>query len=132
MKIKQAFVTTKNPVEIFSIIEDTLSTRPNTQIFVEDALYRELRWNGWKYEKYRVSSPNYVKGFHYYHDSEGDGGERWLALFEGSNLLARGSFIGNCKEYMQLVEFHSSKVEEYIHYLNGFKQLLLIRFNPES
>lgn len=76
-----------------------------------------------------------MKGFHYHHDYENFGGEEWLALSEGSYLdktIARGSFISNCKEYMQLVEFHSSKVKNYTHYLTGFEQLLFIRFEAES
>lgn len=39
MKIKKAFVTRENPAEIFLIIEDTLSTRPNTQVFIDDKIY---------------------------------------------------------------------------------------------
>ena len=131
MKIKQAFVTRENPAEIFSIIEDVLSTRPNTQVFVDDKIYEELRRNG---SDYNVYSHNYMKGFHYQHDDDNFGGEEWLALSEGcyfDKVIARGSFISNCNEYMQLVEFHSSKVKEYTHYLAGFKQLLLIHFQPE-
>ena len=132
MKIKQTFVTRENPAEIFSIIEDVLSTRPNTQVFVDDKIYEELSRNG---SDYNVYSHNYFKRFHYQHDNDNFGGEEWLALSEGcyfDKVIARGSFISNCNEYMQLVEFHSSKVKEYIHYCSGFKQLLLIRFKPES
>ena len=131
MKIKQAFVTRENPAEIFSIIEDVLSTRPNTQVFVDDKIYEELSRNG---SDYNVYSHNYTKRFHYHVDNDNFGGEEWLALSEGcyfDKVIARGSFISNCNEYMQLVEFHSSKVKEYIHYCSGFKQLLLIRFKPE-
>ena len=133
MKIKEAFVTRENPAEIFSIIEDVLSKKINTQVFVDDEIYDELSRNG---SDYHVSSPNYMKGFHYHHDSDNFGGEEWLALYEKDShfdeFIARASFIGNCKEYMQLVEFQSSKVEEYIHYLAGFKQLLLIHFKSET
>ena len=132
MKIKQAYVTRENPAEIFSIIEDVLSTGPNTQVFVDDKIYRELRRNG---SNYNVYSHNYSKGFHYEHDEDNFGGEEWLALTKGcyfDKVIARGSFIRNCNEYMQLVEFNSSKVRNYTHYLTGFKQLLLILFKPES
>ncbi|MBP3255163.1 MAG: hypothetical protein J6M60_01540 [Clostridia bacterium] len=132
MKIKQAFVTRENPAEIFSIIEDVLSTRPNTQVFVDDKIYEELSRNG---SDYNVYSHNYMKRVHYQHDNDNFGGEEWLALSEGcyfDKVIARGSFISNCNEYMQLVEFHSSKIKEYIHYCSGFKQLLLIRFKPKS
>lgn len=132
MKVKQVFVTRKNPAEIFSIIEDVLLTEFNTQVFIDDKIYEELRRNG---SDYNVYTNNYMKGFHYHHDYENFGGEEWLALSEGSYLdknIARGSFISNCKEYMQLVEFHSSKVKDYTHYLTGFKQLLLIRFEAEA
>ena len=133
MKIKQAFVTRENPAEIFSIIEDTLSTRPNTQVFVDNQIYEELRSHG---GNYNVSTPNNVKsGHYYYNDLTNYGGEEWLELHESryySPEIARGSFISNCKEYIHLVEFHSSKVRDYTHYFAGFKQLLLIQFKPES
>ena len=132
MKIKQAFVTRENPAEIFSIIEDVLSKRPNTQVFVDDKIYEKLRRNG---SNYNVYSHNYTKGSHYHHNDDNFGGEEWLELSEGcafDKAIARGSFISNCNEYMQLVEFHSSKVKKYIHYRSGFKQLLLIRFEPKS
>lgn len=131
MKIKQAFVTRENPAEIFSIIEDVLSTRPNTQVFIDDKIYYELRKNGTNYSVY---SENYQKTFHYNVDNDNFGGEEWLALTEGyafDKEIARASFICNCNEYMQLVEFHSSKIKKYTHYCAGFKQLLLIKFKPE-
>ena len=131
MKIKRAFVTRENPAEIFSIIEDVLSTRPNTQVFIDDKIYEELRKNG---PDYNVYSYNYPKGWHYHHHDDDFGGEEWLGLSEGcyfDKVIARGSFINNCNEYMQLVEFQSPKVKDYTHYLTGFKQLLLIRFSTD-
>ena len=132
MKIKKAFVTRENPAEIFSIIEDVLSRKPNTQVFVDNNIYNELRRNG---TDYKVYSENYAKGFHYWHDEDNFGGEQWLVLSEGykfDKTIARASFIGNSNDYKQLVEFNSQKVKEYIHYLAGFKQLLLIQFKDES
>ena len=132
MKIKHAFVTQENPAEIFSIIEDVLSINPNTQFFVDNEIYEKLKRNG---SNYHVFFKNYQKGFHYQHYKENFGGEDWLALTEGcafDKVIARASFISNCKEYMQVVEFHSSKIKDYTHYLEGFKQLLLIRFKKES
>ena len=123
MKIKQAIVPRKNPTKIFSIIEDVLSTSPDTQVFVDDEIYEELTRNG---TYYHVYPKNALKGFHYNEDEE-----EWLDLSEGcyfDKTIASGSFISNCNGYMQLVEFHSSKVKRYIHYLTGFEQLLLIRF----
>lgn len=107
-------------------------TRPNTQVFIDDKIYEELERNG---SDYNVYSYNYMKEYHYRHDDDNFGGEEWLALSEGcyfDKVIARGSFISNCNEYMQLVGFQSSKVKDYTHYLTGFKQLLLIRFKPES
>lgn len=103
MKIKKAFVTRENPAEIFSIIEDVLSTRPDTQVFIDDKIYEELIRNG---SDYNVYSHNYMKGFHYQHNDDDSGGEEWLALSEGcyyDKVIAKGSFISNCNEYMQLV-----------------------------
>ena len=131
MEIKQVYVTRENPAEIFSIIEDILSTNLNTQVFVDDKIYVELSKND---SDYNVSSPNYMKGYHYYHDNENFGGEEWLKLSEGcasDKVIAIGSFIKNTKEYMQLVNFKSSKIKNYTHYMAGFQQLLLILFKPE-
>ena len=132
MEIKEVFVARENPADIFSIIEEVLSTNPDTQVFIDDNIFEELRRNG---SNYHVYSCNIMKGFHYYTDEDNCGGEEWLALSEGfafDKCIATASFISNCKEYMQLVKFHSSKVKDYTHYLTGFKQLLLILFKPKS
>lgn len=42
MIVKQAFVTRENPRETFSIIEKTLTSRPNTQIFVSKEIVKDL------------------------------------------------------------------------------------------
>ena len=130
MEIKQAFVTRENPAEIFSIIEDVLSLTPDTQVFVDKQIYDELRKKG---SDYNVFPHNYMKSHHYNVNNDNFGGEEWLELSEGGfdGEIARGSFISNCKEYMQLVTFKSSKVEDYTHFVTGFKQLLLIQFKPE-
>lgn len=117
MKIKQAFVTRENLASIFSIIEAVLSTIPDTQVFVDDIIYFELRRNRSDYnvDFHNMENRDYFEGGELYFDE----------------VIARASFISYCTGYMQLVEFHSSKVN-YTHYLKGFKQLLLIRFKPEE
>lgn len=132
MKIKQAYVTRRNPAEIFSIIENVLSVNPDTQVFIDNDIYEELRRNG---VKYNVYSHNYTKCFHYYHDDDNFGGEEWLDLSEGcyfDKTIAAASFIANSTDCMQLVEFSSKKIEEYTHYLVGFQQLLLIHFKTKT
>ena len=131
MKVKEVYVTRENPAEIFSIIERQLSIRPNTQVFIDYKIYEELKRND---SVYHVWQNNYLKGYHYYHNDDNFGGEEWLTLYEEGHFdkkIAIGSFISNSKEYMQLVNFDSSKVKDYTHYLAGFKQLLLILFKPE-
>ena len=129
MEIKEVFVARENPADIFSIIEEELSTNPDTQVFIDNNIFYELRSHG---RDYNVSSPNYSKCPHYCEEV----GEHWLALQKGyiifDKVIARGSFISNCNEYMQLVEFHSSKIKHYTHYLAGFNQLLLILVKSES
>ena len=132
MEVKEAFVTRKNPAEIFFVIEDTLLQNINTQVFIDKAILKKLYKYG---ANYHVFYHNYQKSFHYAHGEDGFGGETWLELSEGCAFdkgIARGSFIGNCKGYEQLVEFHSSKIKEYIHYKAGFEQLLLIHFEDKS
>ena len=133
MEVKEVYVAKENLGDIFKIMEETLASNPNTQVFIDKEIYRELNRNG---SNYNVSHHNYAKGFHYYHDREDYcGGEEWLELSDGhlygSKGIARGSFIGNTEEYMQLVEFSSSKIENYTHFLSGFEQLLLILLKTE-
>lgn len=135
MNVKEVYVTREKLADIFGIIESVLSTRPNTQVFVDNKIYEELLKNGLNYH---VSPHNYMKTGHYSYNHENSfGGEKWLELTDGpmyrrgSQKIASASFIDNTKEYMQLVEFRSSKVKSYVHYLAGFKQLLLILLKTE-
>lgn len=129
MKVKQAFVTLDKPTEIFTLIEDTLSTRPNTQIFIDEKIYDKIRGT--------VYSPNMLdNGRHYYSDHY-DGSSydsvRWFKWNDKkNNATYYASFVSNTEEYMQLVNFSSPKVEKYTHYMAGFKQLLLILVKTEE
>ena len=128
MKVKQAFVPLNKPSEVFTIIEDTLSTRPNTQIFVDNKIYERIRG--------RFYSPNIVDGYHYYHDLD-DGSYytivHWYRKEDRKNHQTYNiSFVSNTDEYMQVVNFSSPKVQKYTHYNAGFKQLLLILVKTEE
>ena len=135
MEVKQVYVTRENPGKIFSIIEDELLEQINTQIYVKNEIYLAMSKNGYNYH---VFSKNYTKGYHYYHTNDENGyfgGEKWLELSEGCAFdkeIARASFISNNNEYMQIVDFNSSKIPNYKHYLVGFQKLLLIQFEPKS
>lgn len=121
MEFKQAFVSLKNPEKIFSIIEDTLSSQPDTQVFVDEKLYKQICA--------KLYSPNILDStYHYF-----EGQVEWFELHDRKNkILYHASFVSNTEEYVQLVEFNSPKVSEYIHYLSGFKQLLLILVKPKE
>lgn len=126
MKIKEEYISIGNAKEIFSIIATTLQENENTQVYLSIEIFNELERNG---HKYNVFTPNYVKTFHYYHDSDNFGGESWLQLTENyalSKTIARASFINNCKGYMQLVQFEGFEIKEYTHFLTGLKQILFI------
>lgn len=132
MKVKEVYVTRKNPEEMFLIIDQTLSKIINTQVFIDNDIFELLMKDG---PDYHVFHHNYAKGYHYYHDQDNFGGEQFLELTEGGyseKRIAKASFISNTEEYMQLVNFHSKNVNNYIHYLSGFNQLLLIHFEPEK
>ena len=128
MKVKQAFVSLDKPTEIFTIIEDTLSKRPNTQIFIDEKIYDKMFGT--------LHSPNIRhRGQHYYsycyygtsHDIVS-----WFELNDRkNNATYYASFVPNTKEYMQVVNFYSPKIKEYTHYMAGFKQLLLILVKPK-
>lgn len=112
--------------KIFDIINQTLSDNINTQVFVANPILTELTKNNLEHH---VFQPNYSKTFHYYHDDDNFGGEEWYELTEGrgcDQAIARASFIGNCKGYQQLVEFHNDKLE-YTHFLVGIEQILFIQ-----
>ena len=128
MKVNEVRVERRNPAEIFSIIEYELANEPNTQVFISNEIYHELRENN---IKYHIFFPNYLKGYHYFHDRDNFGGEVWLKLTKGNasaEEIARASFISNNTDYMQLVDFKSSKIKDYTHYLRGFEKLLIITF----
>lgn len=134
-KVKEAYVTREKPVEIFSIIENALSENINTQIFVDDEIYEELKNHG---NEYNVFKANYENNFHYYSDFR-DGCRysitKNLKLTQGcffDPAIAYASFVSNTKEYQQIVSFGSAKIKDYNHYCVGFKQLLLIHFETES
>ncbi len=130
MKIKQAFVPLEKPTEIFTIIEDTLSKRPNTQIFIDEKLYDRICGT--------VYSPNKSnRGQQHYYYNHYDGScydvVEWFELDDRKNNATYCvSFVPNTKEYMQVVNFSSPKVKEYTHYMAGFKQLLLILVKPKE
>ena len=128
MEIKEAYVTNENLTNMYRIIEDTLLKNPNTQVFIDNEIYQTLSANGGHYD---VFSPNMSKTWHYRVDNDNFGGEEWLNLTKGiafDYTIFAASFISNCKDYMQLVEFRSSKIERYIHFLVGFENLLLIHY----
>ena len=131
MEIKQVLVTREKPEEIFSVIEKELLENAETQVFVETEVYDVLRWHG---TEHHVYYHNLEKCYHYY-DDDGVGGEDWIVLTKGcyhDDCIACGSFIANTTDYMQLVEFHSPQIEQYTHYLTGFKCLLLVAFKEEG
>ena len=128
MEIIKAFVTREKLVEVFSIIDKELSAEPNTQVYIENNIYYSLRKLGYKHNIY---SYNFMKGSHYDKSEDGFGIEEWIGLSDGCYLdkvIAKASFVSNCSEYKQLVQFDSSKVKDYKHFLTGFKKLLLIQF----
>lgn len=112
MIVKQAFVTRENPRETFSIIEKTLTSRPNTQIFVSDEIVKHLPFTGALGSVYA-----YNEDFMNWRGYEG-----------------KGTYFGFApitKEYMHLAVYHSDEHEiEYFHYKAGIKKLLLIEFEP--
>lgn len=128
MKVTETFIPRDNPAKIFSIIEDFLSKEFDTQIYIDDEIYSELHRNSYDYHVY---FPKWTREFHYGDDNR----VHFVNLHESnwmSKTIALASFVSNCAEYMQLVGFRSSKVEDYTHYLVGFKNLLIIHFETES
>lgn len=128
MEIIKAFVTREKLVEVFSIIDKELLKEPNTQVYIENNIYYSLRKLGYKNNIYCY---NFLKGSHYACSEDGFEKEEWIGLSDGcflDKVIAKASFVSNCNEYKQLVQFNSSEVKDYKHFLTGFKKLLLIQF----
>ena len=127
MKIKQMYVTRKNPEKIFKLLKEELIKQPNTQVFIEEDIFQKLFF-GWEMHVYQTHCQ---KSFHY---NDSFYSETWLKLTKGNahaETVAMASFITNCEGYKQLVQFNSQGVC-YTHYCTGFEQLLLIMFEPAN
>lgn len=128
MKLKEVYVKLEKPAEIFTVIENALMDNRGTQIFVDMSLYQKLRYHG---HGYNVFSHNYAmmdSGSHYYRDDDYSPVE-WLTLHvshSGSEEIAKASFVTNCKDYKQVVQYMSENIENYIHYCARFDVLLVI------
>ena len=127
MKIKQMYVTRKNPEKIFKLLKEELIKQPNTQVFIEEDIFQKLFF-GWEMHVYQTHCQ---KSFHY---NDSFDSETWLKLTKGNahaETVAMASFITNCEGYKQLVQFNSQGVC-YTNYCTVFEQLLLIMFEPAN
>ena len=133
MQVKEVYVSINQAEKIFEVIRQSLSETKDIQIFVANKLIKELQGNGVKHHVYEFNGPGC---YHYNKDDDGFGGETWYGYHEGhafSPLISSASFISNCTDYYQLVEFLNKKVpSEYLHYRVGFKELLLIEVDTTS
>ena len=124
MQVKEKKVSIQQAEKIFELIIQELNITKNIQIFVEKELVKELRMNGAKHKVYSITGS---KSYHYYKDSDEMGGEIWYEYHSGNKVYS-ASFVSNCKEYFQLVEFPKlDNSTGYIHYIEGFDELLLIK-----
>ena len=124
MKVIEETVRLDEAIKVFDIIEQVLKEEKNTQAFVDISLYEELQRNG---AKYHIYGANFERSFHYSDDNY-NGDEKWLNHTVGGafyETIRKASFIENCTDYMQLVQFESDGLG-YTHFEQGFKQLLLI------
>jgi hypothetical protein len=114
MIVKRAFVSWMNPCKTFSIIEKTLASRPNTQIFVSREIVKHL-----PFAKPLNSVSSYNEDLMDWHG------------YESRCTYTHAGFAPITKEYMHLAVYHSDEHEiEYFHYKAGIKKLLLIEFEP--
>lgn len=130
MKIREIFVSLEQAEKIFEIINDLLSESMDKQIFVEkEFIYSEFQRNNVKHHIYGF---NGFGCYHYNKDNDGFGGEDWYGYHESHAFSPRiysASFISNCKEFFQLVEFPK---KNYTHYLKGFEELVLIKVDTKK
>lgn len=71
MRIKQMYVTRKNPEKIFKILKEELGRQPNTQVFIEEEIFKKLFF-GWEMHVYQT---HYQKSFHYNYEQDSLDGE---------------------------------------------------------
>lgn len=119
MEVIEETVSLNEAVQVFDIIEQVLREQSSTQILVANALYLELSLNG---SNYHVYHSHLVKVSHY------GNSEEWLnhAVDDSfSETIHLASFIKNCAEYMQLVQFEADGLN-YDHFDLGLKQILFI------
>ena len=117
MIVKRAFVSWMNPCKTFSIIEKTLASRPNTQIFVSKEIVKDLPLTNALGGSVYAYNEDFMHWCGYYKEESQD-----TSIF---------GFAPITKEYMHLAVYHSDEHEiEYFHYKAGIKKLLLIEFEP--
>lgn len=119
METIEKAVKLSEAVKVFDIIECVLKEERSTQVLVSSALYLELYKNG---KNYGVYHSHLVKTSHY------NDAEEWLNHATDKSLnepIHLASFIKNCAEYMQLVQFEASDLN-YDHFDLGLKQILFI------
>ena len=120
MIVKQAFVTRvswMNPCKTFSIIEKTLASRPNTQIFVSKEIVKDLPLTNALGGSVYAYNEDFMHWCGYYKEESQD-----TSIF---------GFAPITKEYMHLAIYYSREHRiEYCHYGACLKKLLLIDFEP--
>ncbi len=117
MIVKQAFVTRENPRETFSIIEKTLTSRPNTQIFVSKEIVKDLPLTNALGGSVYAYNEDFMHWCGYYKEESQD-----TSIF---------GFAPITMEYMHLAIYYSREHRiEYCHYGACLKKLLLINFEP--
>ncbi len=129
MKVEEMYVSITQAERIFEVINQSLSVTKYIQIFVTKELIEELQRNGAEHHVYPFNGPCC---FHYNKDDDKSGGEIWYGYHESdlsSPLVFSASFISNCSDYYQLVNFPSAN---YLHFTAGFKKLLLIEANTTA
>lgn len=126
MEVIEKAVRLGEAVKVFDIIEQVLREQIDTQVFVDNDLYAELIWCGSKDHVY-LENFNSPSSSHYPNDNP-NCYEIWLNHTVGcasDTTIHKASFINNCTNYMQLVQFEAEGLG-YTHFEQDLKQFLLI------
>ena len=132
MLVKEAYVTREKIVETFSIIEQTLLENHHTQVFIENDLIKALDQKPTDYIRMLVGG---VQFYYWKSDEVVQNEDNWKYMcdsgFSFDERFSKAGFIINNNDFWQLSVFKTPKIGEYINYISGFDQMLLVYLKPE-
>lgn len=121
--IKKVPLKVQELKKIRQILSSELNKSKDVQIFMEKALYDEIKYNYFDFNMEPTSNESkghyakYVENSYEFQDAKG----RFEGIIE---------FVSNCSGFMQVSQFKMDFMD-YVHYNCGMKKILII-YKPEE